>query len=218
MANFGIDMGSLNLNSIPVPSVTNSGRSQVSVGSANKNSRKPVFVDPEAMSTYISTTSSVTPSDSASNDIQKKMSIAQSAAHCNPDDNDNINASGPEDNNWANIVEGTDRITEWMSKSVLPNMPTASETERKLSTPPQSSLGITNKQLPESLQPNYPAMPLPSEEIRASKPTNTISEMFADESLPCDLQCKCQNCPYRAKYKALKARMKDALVRMIQEM
>ncbi|WLG17107.1 NSP5 [Rotavirus K] len=217
MANFGITMESLNLNSVSVPSVTNTGQSQVSGATPNKNSRQPVYVDPEKMESFLSANSSVTPSESASNNGKHKQNIAQAAVNCNPDSNNCDNMAGPVPQNWGDMMDENDKVNQWMDASMDANGTGPSKPISVPSTRSKPNSKPPSQVNSEPLIPNFP-MPVPTRVDAPPQPKKTVGEMFFDESLDNDPKCNCPNCPYKLKYKMLKQKMKQALVDMISEM
>ncbi|ALE20416.1 NSP5 [Rotavirus C] len=210
MSDFGI-----NLDTICDNAKRNSSNSRTGSQVSNRSSRKMDFVDEEELSTYFNSKTSVTQSDSCSNDLTAKHSIITEAVVC--DESAHVSADAIQEKDEA-IPQMDDNIMRWMmdshdgisingginfsrSKSKISGSEFA-ETKSETNVSAHVSAGM-NSQL---------GMFNP---IQQKMKKEIIPEMFEDEDIN---GCTCRNCPYKEKYQKLRNKMKSVLVDIITEM
>nr|BCU08758.1 polyprotein [Porcine rotavirus C] len=210
MSDFGINLDAI-CDNVKYKSTNSRTGSQIS----NRSSRRMDFVDEEELSTYFNSKTSVTQSDSCSNDITVKNSIITEAVIC--DESGHVSADVIQEKEDS-IMQMDDNVMKWMmdshdgislngginfsrSKSKT-NRSDFTETKSETNMSAHVSAGI-NSQL---------GMFNP---VQQSVKRETISEMFEDEDVD---GCICKNCPYKERYLKLRNKMKSVLVDLITEM
>nr|BCU08701.1 polyprotein [Bovine rotavirus C] len=209
MSDFGINLDAI-CDNVRRNSSNSSIKSQVS----NRSSRKMDFVDEDELSTYFNSKTSVTQSDSCSNDLGVKHSIIAEAVVC--DESAHVSADAVQEKDVV-VPKMDESVMKWMMDShdgisVNGGM-NFSKSKNKINENETKVMSETNVSAHVSAGINSQLGMFSPIQHKVKK--EAIPEMFEDEDVD---ECTCRNCLYKEKYLKLRKKLKNVLVDIITEM
>ncbi|BAO73981.1 nonstructural protein 5 [Bovine rotavirus C] len=209
MSDFGINLDAI-CDNVRRNSSNSSIKSQVS----NRSSRKMDFVDEDELSTYFNSKTSVTQSDSCSNDLNVKHSIIAEAVVC--DESVHVSADAVQEKD-AVVPKMDENVMKWMMDShdgiSVNGGLNFSKSKNKINEHEAKVTSETNVSAHVSAGINSQLGMFNPIQHKVRK--EAIPEMFEDEDVD---ECTCRNCPYKEKYLKLRKKLKNVLVDIITEM